>query len=74
MGVSAALRAWASESIPTPWIAPDELIYADLGRSFWQTGRFALFGHHVALYSVVYPLLAGLPLSLSDRARPAMTC
>jgi hypothetical protein len=68
VGVSAALRAWASQSIPTPWIAPDELIYADLGRSFWQNGHFELWGHPVALYSAVYPFLAGLPLSLGDRA------
>lgn len=68
VGVSAALRAWAAGAIPTPWIAPDELIYADLGRSFWQTGHFELWGHPVALYSAVYPLLAGLPLSLGDRA------
>ncbi|MHB8641876.1 MAG: hypothetical protein ACYDA3_03180 [Gaiellaceae bacterium] len=67
VGVSAVLRAWASGSIPTPWIAPDELIYADLGRSFWQTGHFELFGHPVALFSAVYPVLAGLPLSLHDR-------
>src|SRR5258706_10146880 len=68
VGVSAALRAWASQSIPTPWIAPDELIYADLGRSFWHTGHFELWGNPVALYSAVYPLLAGLPLSLHNPA------
>jgi len=67
VGVSAALRAWAAGSIPTPWIAPDELIYADIGRSFWRTGHFALWGHPVALFSAVYPVLAGLPLSLHDR-------
>jgi hypothetical protein len=67
VGVSAALRLRAAESIPTPWIAPDELTYAELGRSFWQTGRFAILGVPTAFYSALYPILAGLPLSLGDR-------
>lgn len=66
--MSAALRAWAAGGIVTPWIAPDELIYADIGRSFWQTGHFLLWGAPVQLFSAVYPVLAGLPLSLHDRA------
>jgi hypothetical protein len=67
VGVSAAVRAWAGDTLPTPWIAPDELIYADLGRSFWHSGHFELWGHPVALFSAVYPVFAGLPLSLHDR-------
>ena len=67
VGLSAALRLRAAESIPTPWIAPDELTYAELGRSFWQTGKFAILGTPTAFFSVLYPLLAGLPLSLGDR-------
>ena len=67
VGLSAALRLRAAESIPTPWIAPDELTYAELGRSFWHTGRFAVLGVPTAFYSALYPLLAGLPLSLGDR-------
>jgi hypothetical protein len=68
VGVSAALRLQAAEAIPTPWIAPDELIYAELGRSLWHTGHLTLFGNPVGFYSALYPLLAGLPLSLADRA------
>src|SRR6266545_3708044 len=67
VGISAALRLWAADGIPTPWIAPDELIYADLARSFWKTGHFELFEEPVALFSVVYPVFAGIPLSLADR-------
>src|SRR6266542_3186691 len=67
VGISAALRLWAADGISTPWIAPDELIYADLARSFWQTGHFELFEEPVALFSVVYPVFAGIPLSLADR-------
>jgi hypothetical protein len=68
VGVSAALRLQAAESVPTPWIVPDELIYGQLGRSFWHTGHFRLFGDPVGFYSAVYPILVGLPLSLADRA------
>ena len=67
VAVSAALRLRAAEAIPTPWIAPDELIYAELGRSFWDTGRFAILGQPIRYFSALYPILAGLPLSLPDR-------
>jgi hypothetical protein len=67
IGVSAALRAWAGEAIPTPWIAPDELIYAELGRNLWATGHLTLLGYDTGYFSFLYPAFAGLPLSLDDR-------
>jgi hypothetical protein len=67
VGVSAAFRATFAETIPTPWIAPDELIYAELGRAFWSTGHLTLFGQPTRFFSFVSPVLAGLPLSLHDR-------
>jgi hypothetical protein len=67
IGLSAALRLWAAEAIETPWIAPDELIYAELGRAFWRTGHLTLFGEPTRFFSFVSPVLAGLPLSLEDR-------
>jgi hypothetical protein len=67
VGVSAAFRAALAETIPTPWIAPDELIYAELGRAFWRTGHLTLFGEPTRFFSFVSPVLAGLPLSLHDR-------
>jgi hypothetical protein len=63
---SAALRFWAATAVPTPWIAPDELIYAELGRSLYAHGTLALLGHRTSFFSLVYPALAGLPLSFSD--------
>jgi hypothetical protein len=66
VGISAALRSWAGGAIPTPWIAPDELIYAELGRSLWQTGHLTLLGHATSYFSLLYPAVAGLPLSLRD--------
>jgi len=67
VGISAALRLWAAESVETPWIAPDELIYAELGRAFWRTGHLTLFGEPTRFFSFVSPVLSGLPLSLGDR-------
>jgi hypothetical protein len=67
VGISAAFRLWAAEAVATPWIAPDELIYAELGRAFWRTGHLTLFGEPTRFFSFVSPVLAGLPLSLDDR-------
>jgi hypothetical protein len=66
VGVSAAFRAAFAETIPTPWIAPDELIYAELGRSLWTTGRLDLLGEPTRFFSLVTPVLVGLPLRLDD--------
>jgi hypothetical protein len=63
---SSALRFWAATGIPTPWIAPDELIYAELSRSLWEHGTLELLGHQTSFFSLVYPALAGGPLSLHD--------
>ncbi len=54
--------------MPSPWIAADEQTYAELGRSLWQHGSLTVLGAPTGFYSLVYPALAGLPLSLSDRA------
>ena len=64
--VSTLLRFWAATRIPTPWIAPDELIYAELSRSLWEHGTLHLLGRPTSFFSFVYPALAGGPLSLSD--------
>lgn len=60
--LSADLRWWAGSAIPTPWIVPDEPIYAALGTSLWRTGHFQLLGEPAGFFSLVYPALAGLPL------------
>ncbi len=66
VALSAILRFWGALGIPAPWIAADEMVYAELGRSLVQSGKFEILGHPTGFYSLVYPLLAGLPLSLSD--------
>jgi hypothetical protein len=65
--ISTALRFWAAVLVPVPWIAPDEFVYGELGRSLWKSGHFEILGEPVRFYTLVYPALAGLPLSLPDR-------
>ena len=66
VSISTIVRAWAALRIPTPWIAADEMIYAELGRSLWETGHLSILGADTAFYSLVHPALIGLPLVLFD--------
>jgi hypothetical protein len=66
VAASAALRAWAATRVPIPWIAPDELHYALLGRSLYESGSLDLLGEPTRFYSLVTPALAGLPLAIGD--------
>lgn len=63
---SACARFVAALSFHAPWIAPDEMAYGLLGESLWQTGQLTIRGTAVGYYSLVYPALAGGPLSLGD--------
>ncbi len=62
--VSTAVRLWAARGVEAPWIFPDEMTYALLGRSLWNPGPLTLMGGITGGYSLVYPALVGLPLSL----------
>jgi hypothetical protein len=66
--VSAALRLAAAQAVDAPFIAPDEMIYALLGRSLWSTGHLAILGGDTPFYSLLYPAVAGLPLSIGELA------
>ena len=66
VALSTLLRWWAGSKVPTPWIVPDEVLYAKLGQSLWAHGTFELLGRSIGYYSLVYPALVGLPLSLHD--------
>ena len=64
VGLSALVRFYAATRVDGLWIAPDEMIYASLGRSLWEDGELRIFDGPSAFYSLVYPALAGLPLVL----------
>ena len=49
------------------WIMPDEAIYASRGLALWEHGTLAINGQ-LAGYGVLYPALAGLPLSVGKAA------
>ncbi len=66
MAVSAGARFWAARGMDLPWIAPDETIYALLGRSLWENGSPSLLGAPANSYSFIYPALIGLPLAFGD--------
>jgi hypothetical protein len=62
VAVSVGARFVASLGFDAPWIAPDEMIYGILGRSFWKTGHMQLLAGNAPFYGF-YPLVAGLPLA-----------
>lgn len=57
--LSAAFRFLNARTSPTPWILPDEYIYADLGRNLADSGHFVVNGAAMAAWSYgpLYPIL-----------------
>ncbi len=55
--VSAAIRYVIARQAVAPWIMVDELIYAELAKSFASGGHFLLREHASAGYGLVYPVL-----------------
>ena len=64
--VDAALRGWAAWLVPAPWFAGDEAIYSLLGQGLYREGKLAILGGPTGFFSLVWPAIAGLPLSLGD--------
>ena len=60
---SAGFRFALALGVSTPWIAPDEMVYALLGRNLFETGWLGILGEPVPFYSLVVPLVVGLPLT-----------
>jgi hypothetical protein len=69
VAVSSALRFWVGTRIAGLWIMPDEAVYASLGQSLYRSFELSIFGGPTGLYSLVYPLLNGLPLAYGDLER-----
>ena len=59
--VSSAMRFALSSGVDAPWIAPDEQLYGLLGRSLVAGDGLSVLGERIPYYSLVYPLLVGLP-------------
>jgi hypothetical protein len=64
--LSACLRFVAARTVPSPWIAPDEMLYALLGRGLGDHLRLQVLDGRPGFYSLVTPALLALPLKLGD--------
>ena len=64
VAVAVVWRAAAALEVEVPWIVPDEPAYALLGRGFWEHGSLSILGGPTPYLSVLYPVLAGMPLEL----------
>ena len=62
VAVAIVLRALAALAVAGPWLAPDEMAYALLGRGIWDHADLAVLGGPSQFTSALYPALAGLPL------------
>jgi len=66
VAVSAILHWLAGRNLRVLWIMPDEALYGERALAFWH-GGITLHGQGSG-YSVLYPLVAGIPLSLGSLA------
>jgi hypothetical protein len=66
--VSTAARFALSRNVAAPWIAPDEPLYGLLGRSLVAGDGLRVLGEPVPYYSLLYPLVVGLPSIGNDIA------
>ena len=66
---STLVRFAAARGVHTPWIMPDEVIYAELGESLYASGRFEVLHEHIGFFGLVFPALVGGPLSVFDLER-----
>jgi hypothetical protein len=66
VGASTILHWLAGRRLVGLWIMPDEAIYARRALALWQNGSLPLQHGQGAGYGVLYPVVAGLPLSLGS--------
>lgn len=63
---STIVRFALSRGVAAPWIAPDEQLYGLLGRSLVGGDGLEVLGETAPYYSLLYPLLVGLPFLGND--------
>ena len=66
---STLARFAAARGVHTPWIMPDEVVYGELGKSLYHSGRFEVLHEHIGFFGLVFPALVGGPLFVSDLER-----
>lgn len=68
VGASTLLHWLAARRVPGLWIMPDEAIYAERALAVWRDGSLPVFRGAGAGYGLLYPIVAGLPLSVGSTA------
>ena len=68
VGSSTLLHWLAGRQLHGLWIMPDEAIYANRAVAIWRHGPLPLLHGGNAGYGLLYPLVAGLPLSTGSMA------
>jgi hypothetical protein len=66
VGLSTLLHWLAARHLHGLWIVPDEPIYASRAVEVWQHGPFGLLHGPTAGYGLLYPVVAGIPLSVGS--------
>ena len=69
VGLSTLAHWLAGQRLHGLWIMPDEAIYAARAEVMWRDGPWPLLHGAGSGYGLLYPLLAGLPLSIGNFAR-----
>ncbi|MFL5964853.1 MAG: glycosyltransferase family 39 protein [Gaiellaceae bacterium] len=68
VGASTLLHWLAGRRITGLWIMPDEAIYGERALALWRDGQLPVLRGEGAGYGLLYPALAGLPLSVGQLA------
>lgn len=68
IGLSLLVHWLAARRFGGLWIMPDETIYAHRALRLYHEGSLPLLGGQGAGYGLIYPIVAGLPLSLGSFA------
>ncbi len=68
VALSTALHWYAGQRLHGLWILPDEAIYADRALQIWRHGSLPLLHGQGTGYGILYPIVAGLPLSFGKIA------
>jgi hypothetical protein len=64
VGVSTLVYWLAGRQVSGLWIMPDEAIYGERALALWRDGTLPILHGEGAGYGLLYPALAGLPLSV----------
>src|SRR3954451_4500265 len=63
VGLSTVLHWAAGRRLHGLWIMPDEGVYGERAERFWRDGPWTVLHGGAAAYGLVYPAVAGIPLT-----------